>query len=162
GRPHPYHGQPDRRSIATAATSPRTPRPWQSRTLTLGDRAMKNRTLIMAAIVTALAGSSATFGQGLLDQQLGHAAPAAQPKDAAKPAPAADQPVDKSADTPKPEAKPAKPAGTPGGELISTDAAKKVDDDELLTNSSSLAPSPTPAKSPSASTPWSTAWNRPN
>jgi hypothetical protein len=74
--------------------------------------------LLLAAAILAAAPSAGACAQGLLDQQLGPpaaTAPATQPAGAA-PKPQAAQP-----DLPK-----------PGGDIISPDAAKKVDDDELL------------------------------
>lgn len=100
---------------------------------------MTNKTLLTAAILMALAGSGAAYGQGLLDQQLGPAAPAAPTaapkKDAAPADKAPDKTVDKlptAPDTAKADAAKNPPASAaPGGDIISTDAAKKVDDDEL-------------------------------
>lgn len=87
---------------------------------------MTNKIILGMAIVAAMAGSGAAFGQGLLDQQLGPTAPAAEPKkDAAPDAKAPEKtPV---VDAAKPEVK--KPAAN---DIVSSDAAKKVDDDELL------------------------------
>jgi hypothetical protein len=79
---------------------------------------MKIQTLLVAAILAA--GFSAAQAQGLLDDQLGP-----------KPPTPATAPATQAAL--KPEAKPETPKpGGGGGDIISPDAAKKVDDDELL------------------------------
>ena len=101
---------------------------------------MINKMFLAMAMVAAMAGSGAAFGQGLLDQQLGPPAPAAAPGNNRQPTPTPPVPVaDK---TPGTLAAPQKadgvnppttrPAPAPGGELVSTGAAKAVDDDELL------------------------------
>ena len=94
---------------------------------------MNYRTLLLAAVTSALAvGLAGTcYGQagGLLDQQLGDKpAGTANPADGAKPAAASPD----AQDTKSPGAD--KPAGmtTPEGNIISPDAAKKVDDQELI------------------------------
>ena len=75
---------------------------------------MKIQTLLVAAILAA--GSSAG-AQGLLDDQLGPPAATAPATQGAK-------------DAPKPDTKASAPK--PGDDIISPDAVKKVDDDDLL------------------------------
>jgi hypothetical protein len=83
-----------------------------------------NTRVLMAAAVLTVGLASVLRAQGLLDQQLGPATPPAARADTTAPAapPAASQP------TPAPRAS----APPPGADIISPEAVKKVDDDELL------------------------------
>ena len=109
---------------------------------------MMNKLRTLAAITAALIGSGTALGQGLLDQQLGPTPPAAEAQPPRQPLPpppikAADKtpvavevptgrdPGNPPATLPGPAAKPDRPQ--PGAtDLVSSGAAKKVDDDELL------------------------------
>ena len=93
-----------------------------------------NNILAAAAVSAALLGlAGPTLAQGLLDQQLGGDKPAAAGAGEADKGPAgAAKEADKAA-TDKKDAPQAKPVANPGGpDIVSPDAVKKVDEEDLI------------------------------